>query len=190
MKMPSMSQEVVDMQCEVERRGRIFFPDFCNLCLRFAPTDRWLLGFDWIWNFSFVLLFLVADITLFNVQDTRVLFINDVIWCEGKLWSFDLWSGVPWCEGNLWSGVMGTCAGNSENSTRRISSRSSSRWGIVALFLSISFSFLSFSLSCPLQLLSLPNHVSHIVTIKSLMTLLALECCGTLVEAWILRVKG
>jgi len=27
-------QEVVDMQCEVERRGRIFFPDFCNLCLR------------------------------------------------------------------------------------------------------------------------------------------------------------
>lgn len=28
-------QEVVDMQCEVERRGRIFFPDFCNLCLRF-----------------------------------------------------------------------------------------------------------------------------------------------------------
>ena len=27
-------QEVVDMQCEVERKGRIFFPDFCKLCLR------------------------------------------------------------------------------------------------------------------------------------------------------------
>ena len=27
-------QEVVDMQCEVEKRGRIFFPDFCKLCLR------------------------------------------------------------------------------------------------------------------------------------------------------------
>ena len=35
-------QEVVDMQCEVERRGRIFFPDFCNLCLRFQ-----LGGIDW-----------------------------------------------------------------------------------------------------------------------------------------------
>ena len=22
------------MQCEVERKGRIFFPDFCKLCLR------------------------------------------------------------------------------------------------------------------------------------------------------------
>ena len=40
------------MQCEVERRGRIFFPDFCNLCLRFAPTDRWLLGFHLIGNFD------------------------------------------------------------------------------------------------------------------------------------------
>jgi len=27
-------QEVVDMQCEVERKGRIFFPDFSRLCLR------------------------------------------------------------------------------------------------------------------------------------------------------------
>ena len=27
-------QEVVDMQCEVEKKGRIFFPDFCKLCLR------------------------------------------------------------------------------------------------------------------------------------------------------------
>jgi len=27
-------QEVVDMQCEVESKGRIFFNDFCNLCLR------------------------------------------------------------------------------------------------------------------------------------------------------------
>ena len=27
-------QEVVDMQCEVEKKGRIFFPDFCNLVLR------------------------------------------------------------------------------------------------------------------------------------------------------------
>ncbi|XP_023326846.1 uncharacterized protein LOC111700214 [Eurytemora carolleeae] len=27
-------QEVVDMQCEVEKKGRIFFPDFCRLCLR------------------------------------------------------------------------------------------------------------------------------------------------------------
>jgi len=27
-------QEVVDMQCEVESKGRIFFPDFCRLCLR------------------------------------------------------------------------------------------------------------------------------------------------------------
>ena len=53
MKMSSMSQEVVDMQCEVERRGRIFFPDFCNLCLRFAPTDRWLLGFDFIFFLCF-----------------------------------------------------------------------------------------------------------------------------------------
>ena len=39
------------MQCEVERRGRIFFPDFCNLCLRFAPTDRWLLAYLIIVNF-------------------------------------------------------------------------------------------------------------------------------------------
>ena len=165
------------MQCEVERRGRIFFPDFCNLCLRFAPTDRWLLGFHLIGNFTFVPLFLGGDIILFNVQDTGVLFINDndVIWCEGNLWSYDLliydlWSGVPWCEGNLWSGVMGTCAGNSENSTRRISSRSSSRWAL--LLFSSTFLFpLSLSLSCPLQLLSLLTLVSHIVTIKSLMML-------------------
>ena len=27
-------QEVVDMQNEVEKKGRIFFPDFCKLCLR------------------------------------------------------------------------------------------------------------------------------------------------------------
>ena len=27
-------QEVVDMQCEVEKKGRIFFPDFQKLCLR------------------------------------------------------------------------------------------------------------------------------------------------------------
>ena len=151
-------------------------------------------SFDWkLYICSFVS---GGDIILFNVQDTGVLFINDndVIWCEGNLWSYDLliydlWSGVPWCEGNLWSGVMGTCAGNSENSTRRISSRSSSRWAL--LLFSSTFPFpLSLSLSCPLQLLSLLTVVSHIVTIKSLMMLLALECCDTFVEAWILRVKG
>ena len=27
-------QEVVDMQNEVERNGKIFYPDFCKLCLR------------------------------------------------------------------------------------------------------------------------------------------------------------
>ena len=27
-------QEVVDMQNEMEKKGRIFFPDFCKLCLR------------------------------------------------------------------------------------------------------------------------------------------------------------
>ena len=27
-------QEVIDMQNEVERRGKIFFPDFCKLSLR------------------------------------------------------------------------------------------------------------------------------------------------------------
>jgi len=27
-------QEVVDMQCEMEKKGRIFFPDFCRLCQR------------------------------------------------------------------------------------------------------------------------------------------------------------
>ena len=27
-------QEVIDMQNEVERKGRIFFPDFCKLSLR------------------------------------------------------------------------------------------------------------------------------------------------------------
>ena len=32
--LPPTEQEVVDMQCEVEKRGRIFFPDFCKLCLR------------------------------------------------------------------------------------------------------------------------------------------------------------
>ena len=27
-------QEVVDMQCEMEKKGKIFFPDFCKLCQR------------------------------------------------------------------------------------------------------------------------------------------------------------
>ena len=76
------------MQCEVERRGRIFFPDFCNLCLRFAPTDRWLLGFHLIGNFTFVPLFLggggILSYLMFKIS-TGVLFINDVILCEGNL---------------------------------------------------------------------------------------------------------
>ena len=141
--------------------------------------------------FYFFPLFPLADITLFNVQDTRVLSINDVIWCEGNLWSYDLlifWS-VIWCT-MVWGELVIWCDGNLCRKFREFNEENFKqelfKVGIVALFLNISFS----SLSCPLQLLSLLTVVSHIVTIKSLMMLLALECCDTFVEAWILRVKG
>ena len=80
-----------------------------------------------------------------------------------------------WCDGNLCRKFREF---NEENFKQELF-----KVGIVALFLNISFSSLSFSLSCPLQLLSLLTLVSHIVTIKSLMMLLALECCDTFVEA-------
>ena len=35
-------QEVIDMQNEVERKGKIFFPDFCKLSLRkFREFDEY-----------------------------------------------------------------------------------------------------------------------------------------------------
>ena len=97
------------MQCEVERRGRIFFPDFCNLCLRFAPTDRWLLGFHLIGNFTFVPLFLGGGGEYYLILCSR--YWGPIHkWCDlvrGQLvilWSFDLLI----CD-LVYHGVRGTC---------------------------------------------------------------------------------